>query len=80
MEFNNVCSGRKERNAAWFPLKAGVRLVGTAVKHDGTRIGNLGVGNVGVENVGIRRYYCEKDGASVVDPSEKGKIVKVDMD
>jgi len=59
--------------------------MGTAVKHDGTRIGKLGlgtfgVGNVGVGNVGIRRYYCEKDGASVVDPSEKGKIVKVDMD
>jgi hypothetical protein len=28
------------------PLKAGVRLMGTAVKHDGTRIGNLGVGNL----------------------------------
>jgi hypothetical protein len=30
------------------PPEGGVRLMGTAVEHDGTRIGNIGVGNLGV--------------------------------
>ena len=77
-----MCSGKKETLHG--PPEGGVRLMGIAVEHDGTRIGNLGVGNrgvgtLGVGNVGIGRY-CEKDGASIVDPAEKGKIVKVDMD
>ena len=46
-----MCSGKKETLHG--PPEGGVRLMGTAVEHNGTRIGDLGVGNLGVGNLGV---------------------------
>jgi hypothetical protein len=58
---NNVCSGKKETLHG--PPEGGIRLMGTAVEHDGTRVGNLGVGNRGVGTRGVGNVESEMLGA-----------------
>jgi hypothetical protein len=52
-----VCSGKKETLHG--PPEGGVRDMGTAVEHDGTRIGNLEVGNRGVSTLGVGNVELE---------------------
>ena len=56
-----MCSGKKETLHG--PPEGGVRLMGTAVEHDGTRVGNLGVGNRGVGTRGVGNVESEMLGA-----------------
>jgi len=50
LTMNGILCVAERKKRCMVPLKAWVRLMGTAVEHDGTRIGNLGVGNLGVGN------------------------------
>ena len=56
-----MCSRKKETLHG--PPEDGVRLLGTAVEHDGTRSGNLGVGNRGVRTLGVGNVESEMLGS-----------------
>ena len=63
LTINGMLCVAERKKRCMVPLKVGVRRMGTAVEHVGTRIGKPGFGNLGFGNLGVGNVESEMLGS-----------------